>query len=274
VTSWAWRIGWRLLVYPAAAWAAIATALYLLQDRLIFPRSAAGPQLPDARPRGAEVLYRDVPGGGRVEAWYVPPPRGPAPLVVLTHGNAELIDHQGDLFAFYRRLGYAVLAPEYRGYGRSAGEPSQAAIVADVVGFLDDVRSRPEIDGARVVLHGRSIGGAVAAQVARERPPAALVLESAPASVADMAHRYLLPSFLVRHPFETAEALRDAPFPVLLLHGTGDDVVPVADGRRLRDTVPHATYVEYAGGHVDLGPADAAYRAAVEPFLRAHVGPP
>jgi fermentation-respiration switch protein FrsA (DUF1100 family) len=214
-------------------------------------------------------------GGGHVEAWFVPARSdtgGRRPVIVYFHGNAEIIDHQQAVVAGYRRLGCSVLLPEYRGYGRSAGKPSQRAILADNVRFFDELVERPEVDAARIVFHGRSLGGAVAADLAMKRKPAALVLESTFTSVASMAHRYAAPEFLVTNPYRTDRVVATIGVPVLSFHGTRDTIIPVAHGRELARLAPGIVYREYDCGHNDF-PGDAnasAYWAEIESFLAAH----
>ena len=145
-------------------------------------------------------------------------------MVVFLHGNAELIDHQYAIVDLYHAQGISVLLPEFRGYGHSAGSPSQAHIVADVVAFYDLAIALPQVDAQRIVIHGRSIGGGVAAQLADQRACNALIVESTGASVAAMAWRYGIPPFIVRSPFHSARVFRGLDVPVLIMHGQDDEV--------------------------------------------------
>jgi len=105
---------------------------------------------------------------GTIEAFFFP--AGPsAPAVILAHGNAELIDDQLERAGWYRTQGFTVLIPEYRGYGRSKGSPSEDAVVHDFVAFYDRLRTQPAVDPARIYFHGRSLGGAVAAAAVERR---------------------------------------------------------------------------------------------------------
>src|SRR5262245_45656976 len=131
------------LVY--GAW---LTGCAFFQDRFIYPRDLAGPgrRIGDL-PRGVESIWIDAGSPDRplkIEAWYLPPPAeagaastGKHPAVIFFHGNAELIDTAIEHVRPWRDRGYAVLLPEYRGYGRSGGSPSQSAIVADAIRFHD-----------------------------------------------------------------------------------------------------------------------------------------
>lgn len=243
-----------------------------LQERLIFPREYARGRLP-ATPRGVEALWITADDGARVEAWFAPGagvgPGAPGPLVIFFHGNGELIDTGLDVAALYNPWGVSVLLAEYRGYGRSQGTPSQAAIVADMVRFHDVMAARPDVDPGRIVYHGRSLGGGVAGALAAERPPAALILESTFTSLAALARSRGLLESLCRHPFRTDRVLPGLGRPVLLLHGADDELIPPAHARQLHAITPGSQLVELPGHHNDFPGDPAAYAAAIRGFLRA-----
>jgi fermentation-respiration switch protein FrsA (DUF1100 family) len=248
----------RFLVYVVAVYAAWCTALYLYQDRLVFPAGRAPRAAADFRlaAEGAVRFGVELETGGHAEGWLVPAPgvdsEHPGPVVVFFHGNAEIVDQQCDIIQGYHRLECSVFLPEYRGYGRSAGRPSQRGIVEDGVRFYDQLKGRADVDPARIVFHGRSLGGGVAAQVAHRRRPRAMILQSTFTSVAVMAHGYLAPEFLARHPFRTDRILGELDVSLLLFHGSRDRIIPVKHGRALSRLAPDTVYVEYDCGHNDF----------------------
>jgi len=257
-----------LLVY--VGWCA---TLYFYQEHLIFPGAfIRGPAARHVDPQTI-IMPLNLPGGGQVESWFQPAPTAsaahPGPAVIFFHGNAELIDYQDDITLGYHQLGYSVLLPEYRGFGRSAGEPSQEGIVEDAVQLYDQLRARPEVDPARIIIHGRSLGGGFAAQLALKRRPVALVLESTFTSAAQMAYKYGVPQFLVKYPLRTDQVLPQLSCPLLLFHGITDTIIPVQHGRRLHELVPNAVYIEYPCGHNDMpGPENERdYWAQIRNFL-------
>ncbi|MEM1212605.1 MAG: alpha/beta hydrolase [Planctomycetota bacterium] len=267
-----------------AAWALL---LVVMQDRLVFPAGVAGSGT-GAFAADIEVLTRELSpaeeGNGRVEAWLWKHPdataESPRPLVVYFHGNAELIDYQAFHAGLYREMGYSVLLVEYRGYGRSAGKPSQTAIVTDAMHFLEQMVLREWIDWDRLVVHGRSIGGSVAVQVAgrlveRIQAPAALVLETSTPSVAGMAWRFGLPPFLVRHPFRSDQVLPGLEMPILVIAAEQDEVFPLHHSERLAELAPQATLVRLPGSHNtfidEAGPG--VYQSVLADFLGKAVGP-
>ncbi len=250
------------------------TVLYFYQDKLLFPRDLTGPPLKRLYNSRTEQLERNVPGVGKVVAWVIRPPGlapgAKTPLVVYFHGNAELIDDQDVAILRYERLGFSILLPEYRGYGRSAGTPSEEAIVSDAIYFFDETLKRPDIDPSKIVIHGRSVGGGPAARLAAVRKPKALILESTFSSAASMAHKYWAPAFLAKNPFHTDRVVESLDIPILIFHGTHDSIIPVWHGRALRDLARKCTYVEFDCDHNDFPGTDndGKYWGHIEQFLR------
>jgi len=271
--------------YVIAAYIVWCLLLYFQQDRMIFPRHMTAAPLAGPPAPATVVVRLPLAKGGYVESWFLPATaagaetglrvvarfgaQARAPVILFFHGNGELIDYQDFIVENYRRLGCSVLLPEYRGYGRSSGRPSQDAVVADAVRFYDEIVKRDDVDASRIVFHGRSLGGAVAAALAEHRRPRALILESSFASVAGMSRRYLVPSFLLKHPFRTDRLVAESELPMLIFHGSNDRIVPPSHGRRLRDLARNGRYIEYQCGHNDfpgVGNGER-YWQAIEDFL-------
>jgi fermentation-respiration switch protein FrsA (DUF1100 family) len=236
---------------------AVAAALLIrwLQTAATFPSPSAFQQRPQAlQAAGGEALWLEV-GGHRVEAWLLPAATpGPAPLVVQTHGNGELIDFWPEAIAPLRTAGMHVLLVEYPGYGRSGGSPSEQSITAALVAAYDRVIRDPRIDATRIVGYGRSLGGGAVAQLAARRPLSALVLESSFTSVADMVREYHLPDFLIVNHFDTRAVLASFRRPVLLIHGTRDGIIPIGHAYALKAAAPHAELHTVDCGHNDCPP--------------------
>ncbi|NOY89903.1 MAG: alpha/beta hydrolase [Deltaproteobacteria bacterium] len=195
----------------------------------------------------------------------------PAPAVIFLHGNGEVVEQWVEPLEGYRRLGVSVLIPEYRGYGGSAGHPSEDAIVADAVAFRDRLAALPEVDAERIVYHGRSLGGGVAGALAARRPPAALVLMSTFSSLDEMASRYLVPRFVAKallgDHYRTLDVVRERRFPTLVIHGDRDGVVPYAQGQALAEAAD-ARLVTYRAGHNDCPPDWPVLFLELQRFLR------
>jgi fermentation-respiration switch protein FrsA (DUF1100 family) len=233
-----------------ALWWALA---FFAQRALLFPGSGiASEGALDLARLGGERLWLEV-DGRRTEAWLLRARRAgpPAPLLLYAHGNGELIDHWADAFEPARARGAAALLVEYPGYGRSAGAPSEASIRETLIAAFDWAAAQDGIDARRIVGWGRSLGGGAVCALARERPLAALVLESTFTSVRSMALRFGVPGFLVRDPFDNLSLVRGFERPLLLLHGERDEVVAVSHSRALHAALPTSELHLLPCGHND-----------------------
>lgn len=239
------------------------TLMYLGQRVIMYPAPPAWP--PPALDR-AEVVVLSLPTGP-VEALFLPASvgrAGPAPLMIFAHGNGELADYWIDQFDPPRAWGWNVLLLEYPGYGRSKGSPSEVSIRAAALAAYDWARGDARVDARAIVAYGRSLGGGAVAQIAAARPLAALILESSFTSVRPLAARMLMPGPLVRDQFDNLRALKDYRGPMLVVHGTHDDIIPVSHGRALAAAVPGAEFYEAPCAHNDCPRPWSRIRAFLE----------
>lgn len=263
----------RIIRNLALIYLTYCAVVFFAQRWLIFPDWVAPEPTADEKyDASTTVLTRDI-DGGKVIAWFIPAAgagaENPKPLVIFLHGNAEIIDTQEDRIAGYRALGCSVLIPEYRGYGRSAGQPGQQALVDDALYFLDIALKRPDVDPTRLVIHGRSMGGGIAAQVAARHKSRVLILGSTFTSMRTLGSRKaLVPSFLIRHPMDTEAVLRDLDVPLLIFHGSKDNIINVSYGRELNAIAKHSRLVELNCSHNDFpGDEDDRYWTEIRHFL-------
>lgn len=271
----------RVVLYPLILYSTYCAVLFFAQDSLIFPASMAPPPLKFPPVKSTQEWQRTRDDGSKGVAWFVPAPGAsadnPRPVTIFFHGNAEIIDHQVPLIEGYMRMGCSVLLPEYPGYGRAEGAPGQRAIMEDAEYFVSELLKRKDVDAARIYLHGRSIGGGPAAQLAAIHEPAALILESTFTSMASFADGYLAPRFLVRHPFRTDRAVESLHAPLLIMHGTRDTLIPPNHAHELQKLAAQSTHVrlvEYDCGHVDFpgrDNEDDCWRK-IETFLSENAG--
>jgi fermentation-respiration switch protein FrsA (DUF1100 family) len=258
-----------MAIIAYGCWCAL---LWTFQRSLLYLAAAAGSPMPDAL-LATDIQRLTIGQNGQTAAWLFRPQQpGPFPLAVFFHGNAELIDHCVEDARGWQARGFAVLMCEYRGYGRSGGSPSQQALVDDALEALAIASAQADIDVSRLVLHGRSLGTGVAAQVAATlaTPPSLIVLESPFLSVASFSWRYGVPPLLVRDTYRTDEALAGlTEVPVLILHSRDDEVVGFAHGVALGKLLPRSTLVELQGaGHGALSVLPE-YGAAIDEAVRA-----
>ena len=254
----------------------VAATLFVLgcQRSVLYPRHVIGPPPLTQPPADAERLAIRA-GQGEVEAWLFRPltadDEGAAPLLVFFHGNAELIDHNFDWLRRYRQWGYATLLVEYRGYGRSAGSPSQKAIVADALQFIELATAKPDIAEDLVIVHGRSLGGGVACAVAAERGAKAIILESAFTSVPAVAWSMGIPGFLALDRYDNKSVLGSFEGPVLLMHGRHDEVIAYRHAEANHAAAENSVLVTFESHHNTMlqSPEDEVrYWESIKTFLR------
>ncbi len=275
-----------LLIVVYSLWCA---ALYFAQTGVLFPAATgvvfADPMhalIPIARPYKSYKVQRlttRTAEQGVVYAYYVPiksaNKNNRRPVVIYFHGNSEIACQQNQVVQRYHKMGISVLLPEYRGYGLAKGYPSQANTIADCLSFYNQLIKLDGVDKYKIIIHGKSIGGAFAAQLAARLKiqPAALILQSTPANIKKTAwDRFLLPGFLVKNPLETDVALSKLKTPVLLFHGVADKVVPYTDLDILEKAARNSTSITYRAGHHDVPPLNKINKhwASIQWFLKSH----
>jgi len=252
----------RRAVFFILLFAVVSFVLVVLsiQRSMLFPRGFTVP-LEDGGANVPGLVRLEVESAdGPVEAYFLPgdgvDTSSPGPVVVFAHGNAELIDHWTSEMAPYRRMGVSVFLPEYRGYGRSAGSPSEKAIRSDFVEFHQRLVARPDVDASRIVFHGRSLGGGAVCSLANEHPPRAMILQSTFESVPAIAKRYLVPRFLILDPFDNLRTVERFDGKVLVIHGRRDITIPFSHGRTLATAARDGRLVAYESDHNQWPPSD------------------
>jgi fermentation-respiration switch protein FrsA (DUF1100 family) len=230
-----------LLLVVAALLATPVVLLWAFQRRLLyFPAPQTVPRAASVLP-GAEEVAFDTADGLRLGGWFVPGQSAPGPAVLVCNGNGGNRSMRAPLAAALARMGLHVLLFDYRGYGGNPGHPGEEGVAADARAALDHLAGRPEVDPARVVYFGESLGAAVALRLAIERPPAALVLRSPFASLAEVGRRHypLLPvSLLLRDRYDSAALAGRLAAPLLVLAGGRDQIIPSDHSRRLFAAAP------------------------------------
>ena len=262
----------KYILWPLVLYIAYCGLLFLLQRHIIFPRyQIPQPAQADLPMAGFEKIWLDT-AGGKVEAWFIPagksPSPNPQPVVIFGHGNGEIIDYWPEELGKFARLGIGLLLVEYPGYGRSAGNPSEKSVTQTFVAAHDWVTSRTDIDSSGIILLGRSLGGGAVCALARHRPSAALILMSTFTSAKSFAKKFLVPSILVRDPFDNLSVVENYPGPVLIMHGKHDTIIPYSHGKALHAAAKRGEMITYNAGHNDCPPDWDKFWKDVERFLR------
>jgi fermentation-respiration switch protein FrsA (DUF1100 family) len=268
-----------IVMLVAAGYAMVLLAAFAFQSRLVYfpnvPSRAIGPG-PDSiglAYESVEILTED---GVRLDAWYVPV-REPRGTVLFFHGNAGNISHRLDSLRVFNGLGFATLIFDYRGYGRSEGAVSEQGIYRDAEAVWRHLNEKRGIPATEVILFGRSLGAAVAAYMASQHRPGALIIESGFVSVPDMAaeiYPWLPARWLARIEFPTGDYLQTVTCPVLVVHSRDDEIIPFDQGSRLFEVAREPKqFLELRGGHNDgFLVSGRRYLDGLDTFVAASLG--
>jgi pimeloyl-ACP methyl ester carboxylesterase len=244
----------RVFVFPLLIFYPLyASVMFTKQEQILFPASSdkhypLAVQLPSTG-----RLVETPASFGNVRAFYQPALRSaePGPVILYTHGNFECIQDSFSLVHPPVDAGIGVLQLEFPGFCGADSDPSFANIVEAEVVAYDWLAKQPDVDKSRIVAMGYSIGGGAASELTRHRAVRALVLLSTYTSITDLAHRYVLPGFLVRYPFNNLRGVQEFSGPVFLEHGKRDHVIPFAMGKALAQSKPGSEFVALDCGHDD-----------------------
>ena len=244
-----------LLTIAATFYVVLAVMLYLLQGRMVFLAHLPGRAL-TATPEIIGLDYEDVAittnDGEQLHGWYVPAldSRG---VLLFFHGNAGNISHRLDSIKIFHDLGLNVLIIDYRGYGQSTGSPGEQGTYRDAQAAWDYLNKERGIAPDRIVVFGRSLGGAVGAWLAGRYTPAGLIIESSFTSAVDVArqlYRYLPARLITRLKYRVVDYVQRASCPVLVIHSRQDEILPFAMGEGIYAAAkPPKSFLELKGDH-------------------------
>src|SRR6266567_394842 len=259
VMEWLILLAVIVLGMPALVW--------LMQDRMIFfPQPVTSTTHLPARASPLEVVSAD---GTHLRGWIVKGSAAPAPTVVAFGGKAEEVSWTLADPRWPRE--WTIVAVNYRGYGASEGAPGEPALTADALAIYDAVVRREDIDPRRIVVFGRSLGTAIAAHLAAERPVAGAVLVSpfdSMTAIGKTHYPFLPVSLLLRHRFDALPDAKRNTMPLLAIVGESDSIIPPERSRALFDAWAGAKIwrVVPRADHNDLG-NDETFWNGVTGFL-------
>jgi fermentation-respiration switch protein FrsA (DUF1100 family) len=183
-----------------------------------------------------DEVYFATEDGQQLNGWFIP---GPSDVTWLWfHGNGGNISHRVEEIALInRRLGVNLFIFDYRGYGQSEGKPSERGTYRDARAALQYLQGRSDVNQDKIIYFGRSLGAAVAVELAVDHPPLGLILVAPFASLSDMArvHYSALPgvSWLARNRYNSLDRIIRINRPLLIIHGSQDSTVPLSQGQKL-----------------------------------------
>lgn len=227
----------RKIIYAALAIFALGYlftmgSVYVRQDGMLFLPDKEISQTPQEIGLRFEDITLTTKDGVRIAAWFVPAEheRG---VVLFCHGNAGNISHRVGSIGIFHNLGLSVLIFDYRGYGKSEGSPSEKGMYLDAEAAWAYLVNARQINPEKIIIIGRSMGSAVAAELALNHKAGALVMESAFTSIPDMGSKhypYLPIKLISRFQYDSINKVNRITIPKLFIHSPQDEVIPFEHG--------------------------------------------
>ncbi|OKY75365.1 MAG: hypothetical protein BM485_08850 [Desulfobulbaceae bacterium DB1] len=235
-------------------------AIYLCFGATLFVNQGRFIYFPDrtifTTPAQIGLPYQSVTfaaaDGVRLHGWFIPADSDKS-VILFCHGNGGNISHRLETIDIIHRLGHPLFIFDYRGYGESQGIPTEAGTYLDAEAAWKYLLTEREIDPSRIILFGRSLGGAVAAWLSSRKAPRACILESTFTSAPEMAaalYPFFPAALLCRFSYDTLAAVKNITCPLLIVHSTEDEIVPFRQGRALFAAAHEPkTFLQINGNH-------------------------
>ena len=232
-----------------------AAFLLLFENKIIFHPSRYPEGIWNPAGIPVEDIYFAAEDGVKLHGWFIPAPDAVATLLWF-HGNAGNMSHRLDNIQRLALLNLNIFIFDYRGYGRSEGQPDEQGIYKDSRAAYKTAVGLDAVSVDTLFFFGRSLGGICAVETALKHPARGLILESVFTSASDMSRKVmpLIPlGWAIRSRLDAIGKVPHLKLPMLILHGTRDETVPYNLGRKLFDHArePKTFYPIEGAGHND-----------------------
>ncbi|MFH1877742.1 MAG: alpha/beta hydrolase [Candidatus Omnitrophota bacterium] len=221
-----------------------------------------------------EDVYITTRDNVRLNGWFIPSGAADGKTVLLFHGNAGNISYRLDIIRMLNELGLNVFIPDYRGYGKSGGTASEQGTYLDAEAAYEYLLSRGDVDEQKIILYGKSLGGAVAVDLAAKGKGAMLILDSTFTSVGDVAREIypFLPSWALSIKYDNIAKISKVTVPKLIMHSKEDEVIRFYHGRKLFQKASGPKEFFQSKGRHNTGIIDHEYdfKERIGAFLEKH----
>jgi hypothetical protein len=263
-----------VLVAVAAGILLVVVTIRVVENQLIYypPRYPDGFPSPQIVERDVEEVWLLTADGVKINAFYHSNPASKQVLLWF-HGNAENIGYGFEHLRALAKIGVNILAVDYRGYGKSEGKPDEAGVYHDADAAYDYLLTQRHFRAADIIIYGHSLGGAVAINLASRRRCGGLIVQSSFTSARAMARRmFAIPliEYAAKSRFDSLRKIREVHAPILVVHGTRDEVVPFEMGQQLFAAAPEPKrfYPIPGAGHNNLMEAGGiSYLGCLQSFV-------
>jgi fermentation-respiration switch protein FrsA (DUF1100 family) len=248
------RIFFSAMRILAAVLIGLTIFLYFFQSRYLY-RPTRDMLM---TPADIRLPYEDITflagDGTELSGWFVPAEE-PRAVVLFCHSNMGNISHYLDSVQVFRGLGLSSLIFDYRGYGNSPGRPTEPGTYLDAEAAWRYLVYVKQFQSSEIIIWGRSLGGAVAARLAANHVPRALIIESTFTSFPELAagyYPYIPVRLIVRYDYNVVDSIGRVDCPVLIVHSSDDEVIPFKHGLKLFESAKEPKeFLEIKGNHND-----------------------
>jgi len=260
----------------AVAYVGFAVLLVLFQSRFIYFPERRIEATPDDIGLSYEPVLFEASDRVKLSGWFIPAEKSRG-VVLFCHGNAGNISHRLESVQVFHRLGLDTFIFDYRGYGQSEGRTTERGTYRDAEAAWRYLVEDRQVDPSEIVIFGRSLGGTIAAWLAQDHPPKALILESTFTSVPNMAaqlYPYLPARLMSRFHYSAIDYIRQVDCPVLIVHSRDDEMIPFSHGQRLFEAANEPKkFLEIRGTHNEGFIVSAQrYHDGLDSFVSEHLG--
>ncbi len=259
-----------LLLFTFILYGAVCFLLYKNQEQMIFFPETLAPDHEFTYTEKFEERFFKTASDANIHALHFKTEQAKG-LILYFHGNAGSLEDWGLVAQQFLVLGYDILMPDYRTYGKSTGKLSEQALYDDALFIYNAMKSEYKED--RIVLYGRSLGSGIVSELATKTKPRQIILESPLYSAVELAKQRLplLPvRKMMRYRFDNHLKIKQFKSPFHVFHGTKDEVIPYEHCQKLMKAFsPIETYLTSieGGGHNNLS-VSGLYHNKLEELLK------
>ena len=245
---------WKIILTFISIYSLLIILVYIFQSKLIFFPDKNLIAIPDYYSLKFEDVEFRTSDDLILHGWYIPTDSAKY-TILFCHGNAGNISHRLESIKQFHELGLNVFIFDYRGYGKSEGSISEEGTYIDAQAAWDYLVKEENLIPENIIIFGRSLGAAIACDLATKQKPAALIMESAFASVPHLAAK-LYPFFpvrwLSRFKYNNLKKTKNIKYPVMFIHSRQDEIIPFSQGEKLfAEANEPKKFLEIQGSHND-----------------------
>jgi len=247
-----WKVTGSILTIALIGYLVMLLLVFFFQKNMVYLPSRDLSMVPGDAGMAYEKLRLVTSDNIRISAWFIPSPQRRG-TVLFCHGNAGNISHRIDSIRIFHDIGLDVLIFDYRGYGSSEGSPGEKGTYLDAEAawrYLVEEKGTPPEE---IVLFGRSLGSAVAAEIALKHGGGLFISESGFTSIPELGaslYPFLPVKLLARYSYDTLRKVQHITLPKLFIHSPDDEIIPYRQGRMLFERAAEPKrFLEIRGGH-------------------------